>query len=121
MVARDSTGTCNYWSKKSVMGRPKPVDEEALAILHGLSTTAAHGWKAIILESDNLQLTHMLSRSTRTLASFGAIVDVCFEIRQFFQRLCFQFIRRAGNELAHRIATCYVVPLFRRHFPPFGT
>lgn len=119
MVVRDSSGSCVWWSKKRIIGRPKPVDGEAQAILHGLNIAVVHGWRNIVVESDCKQLISCRSRPSRSLASFRAIVDACPELSSFFHSICFCFIRRSGNLLAHRLATladipCLEAPIFLR-------
>lgn len=110
MVARNSDGERLWWSKRSIVGCPTPVDGEALAFHHGLQIAHHHGWRKIIAESDCLQLISKLSRSSRSLASYGAILDSCYVLKDFFHDVNFQFIRRSGNVLAHRIATNWVIP-----------
>lgn len=105
MVARNDAGDCLWWSKKMIVGRPSPVDGEALAILHGLTVARAHGWTNVVMESDCLQLVNVLSSQSGSMASFGAIVDACLGFYDCFQALSFSFIRRSGNSLAHRLAT----------------
>lgn len=68
MIARDSTGRCVWWGKKMIVGRPKPVDGEALAMLNGLQVAVDHGWRNVILETDRLQLINCLSRNSSLLA-----------------------------------------------------
>lgn len=92
------------------MGRPKPVDGEALAILHALQVAVAHGWRKVIVESDCLQIINCLSSNSRSLASYGAILDACLDLNPCFDCITFCFIRRLGNSLAHRIATLDVIP-----------
>lgn len=110
MVARNEFSECLWWSKKSVVGRPSSVDVEALAILHGLQVARAHGWWKVLVESDCLQLVSLLASSSRSLASFGAILDTCLEFPIYFETLAFAFIRRSGNILAYRLATALVIP-----------
>lgn len=62
------------------------------------------------MESDCLQLVTLLASSSRSLASFGAVLDSCLEFVFYFDTLVFTFIRRSGNMLAHRLATDLVVP-----------
>lgn len=110
MVARSNSGECVWWSKKRIIGRPLPVDGEALAFLHGLQIAINHGWRSVIMESDCLQLVNSLSRATSSLASFGAILESCVELFPLFQNISFCYIRRLGNVLAHRLATSIVIP-----------
>lgn len=110
MVARNETGDCLWWSKALIVGRPSPTDGEALAILHGLKVARARGWRHLVVESDCLQLVTLLASSSRSLASFGAVLDSCLEFVFYFDTLVFTFIRRSGNMLAHRLATDLVVP-----------
>lgn len=105
MVARDNNGTCVWWSRKKIVGRPRAVEGEALAVLHGLSVARDHGWMKVILESDCLQVVKQMSSLSSSFSSFGAIVDSCAELFPLFQSLSFSFIRRSGNMLAHRLAT----------------
>lgn len=63
-----------------------------------------------MLESDCLQLVNVLSSHSRSMASFGAIIDSCLAFNDCFQTLSFSFIRRSGNSLAHRLATLFVIP-----------
>lgn len=110
MVARDCSGKCIWWSKRHVVGRPKPVDGEARAILHGMKEVARLGWRNIIIESDCLQLISCLANSIRTLASYGALLDACFDLCSSFLNDMFCFVRRSGNTLAHRLATTFDIP-----------
>lgn len=112
MVARNSMGSCVWWSKKKIIGRPSLADGEALAILLGMQIAKEHGWKNVVMESDCLQIVSYLSRASRSLASFGAILDSdsCYELYHFFESISFCFIRRIGNLLAHRLATSFTNP-----------
>lgn len=109
-MARDCTGACVWWSKRKVVGRPKPVDGESIAILHGMKEAVRHGWRNVIFESDCLQLISCLSNSIRTLTSHGVFLDACYELRSFFLNSSFHFVRRAGNMLAYQLATSFVIP-----------
>lgn len=110
MVARNSDGECVWWSKKLIVGQPGPADGEALAILHGLKIAQPHGGRNVMMESDCLQVVNCLTRASRSLASFGAILDSCFDLFPLFQNVSFFFIRRLGNMLAHRLAASNVIP-----------
>lgn len=93
MVARDCTGKCIWWSKKRIVGRPKPANGEAMAILLGLQAAISRGWRKVIMESDCLQIITCLSNLSSSLASFGALIDACLELRVYFQTISFSFVR----------------------------
>lgn len=50
MVARNSEGVCLWWQLKQLMGRPSPVDGEAMTILNALELAKAKGWSNIVME-----------------------------------------------------------------------
>lgn len=89
-----------WWCKKSIVGRPKLVDGEALAILYGLTVVAAKEWRNVILESDCTQLINTLSGSFRFLVSFGAITDAFLDyfFFSFFFRT-FVFLLSVDREI----------------------
>lgn len=99
MVDDDSLGSCLWWSWKNIVGRPRPVDGEALAIHHGLSVARDRGWTRILVESDCLQLVLVLSKGSSSFTSFGAIVDafaLAFIFRFFSSLFRFSlFVARA--------------------------
>lgn len=87
------------------MGRPSPVDGEAMTILNALELAKAKGWSNIVMEWDKLQVINILSAGQSSLATFGAIIESCFSFRSYFISLLFQFVKRSGNSLAHALAT----------------
>lgn len=36
LIAGNGVGECLWWSRKKMVGKPRPVDGEALAIVHGI-------------------------------------------------------------------------------------
>lgn len=106
-VAHKNNSECLCWSIKRVVGRPRSVEVEALAILDGLSIARDKGWQHMLLESDCSQIVQALSRGGRTLESFGAVIDDCLMLKSYFQHISFHFIPRSNNMLAHRLATIF--------------
>lgn len=91
---------------KEILGRPNPVDGEARAVLCALEVAKAQKWPRVMIEGDCLLVINILSDGSRTLASFGAILDSCIVafFNMFFSSISFHFIKRSGNPLAHTIA-----------------
>lgn len=118
LVARDSSGDCLWWFRRCIASRPTPVDGEALSAYHGFSLARDRGWRTVIIESDCLQLVNALSIGEPSLASFGAVAESCLKL--CFQYLSFNFTRRTGNVLAHRIAFSSFFVVFGRLLPSFG-
>lgn len=118
MVARNSQGVAQWWSRREMVGRPNPTDAEALAVLHGLEVARQHGWSDIILETDCLPVYRYLVAESRSLISFGAILDSCLSFHDFFSSLSFSFVRRSGNTLAHAIATSSLLDCNEGSFIP---
>lgn len=58
-------------------GRTKLVDGEALGVYHASSFAREHGWPTVVVERDCLQVVNHLLKSTRSLSSFGAIIESC--------------------------------------------
>lgn len=112
LIARDSDGNVVWWQVKKMDGRPTPVDGEAMAVLHGVLLTRNKDWRQVVIETDSLQVfrSFSLPSNSRSLLSFGALIDDCLARRSSFQSLSFSFIRRLGNVLAHELATDLVIP-----------
>ncbi|KAJ1393860.1 Ribonuclease H-like superfamily [Sesbania bispinosa] len=61
------------------------------------------GWKSIIFESDCLELV----RAFKNEVNIGEIQSFILDIRHWvseFERVGFTWVRRSGNEVAHRLA-----------------
>lgn len=105
MVARNAQGVTQWWSRKEMVGRPNPTEAEALAVLHGLEVARQHGWSVIIVETDCLPVHRYLMAESRSLISFGAMLDSCLSFHALFSFLSFSFVKRSSNSVAHAIAT----------------
>lgn len=75
IVARDHTCCCVWWSCKQLIGHPNPVDGEARAMVCALEVAKSQQWPRIVIEGDCLHVINTLSEGTKTLDSFGAILD----------------------------------------------
>lgn len=105
LVARDEQGNCLWWARSESLGRPHPSDAEAVAVLQGVKLARARSWRRIIVETYCYPIFRYLRDHRSSSFSYGSILDACFELSSFFQSLSFSFVRRAGNSLAHRIAS----------------
>lgn len=104
-VARNENGDCLWWFRREVVGRPKPSDGEAIAMLQGARAALSHGHRCVVLETVCLPIFHYLSSSSSSLISFGAILDAVLSLRSRFENLSFSFTRLSGNSIAHSLAT----------------
>lgn len=107
MVARDSSGSCVWWQRKVMVGRPSPTDAEATALLRGIQVALAKRWSCVIFETDCLPIYQYLVKGRSTLVSYGATLDSCFELCLKFSSYSFSFVRRSGNSIAHVLASLY--------------
>lgn len=106
LVARDSSGSCIWWGRKVLYGRPQPSDGEAMAVFLGVQVALDRAWRRVIIETDCYPIFYYLTHSSSSsLASYGATLDSCLALRPSFISLSFSFVRRSGNSLAHSIAT----------------
>ncbi|XP_012853800.1 PREDICTED: uncharacterized protein LOC105973324 [Erythranthe guttata] len=104
-VARDSEGNCLRWGIRSLEGRPRVEDGEAFVVLHALRMAQLQGWSSIIIEGDCLEVINTFKDGILTLNSFGSFVEEGLIIARLFSHCVFQFVKRSGNLLAHRLAT----------------
>lgn len=105
MVARDHRGVTLWWARSEIVGRPKPTEGEAMAVVFGVHRALQQRWKNVIIETDCLPVHRYLTRGSSSLISFGAILDDCFISMSRFDSLLFSFIKRSGTCYAHAIAT----------------
>ncbi|XP_012857529.1 PREDICTED: uncharacterized protein LOC105976816 [Erythranthe guttata] len=108
LVARDCTGRCIWWKVRKLMGRVRPSDGEARAVLQALITSRNRQWQSIIVEGDCLQIMEALRNKAHSLRSYGAILEECFIEARFFSFCNFSFVKRRGNSLAHELASISV-------------
>lgn len=101
-----------------VQGRPQPSEGEAMAILFGIQSAKQHKWSRVILETDCLPVYCYLCRQASDLVSYGAVLEACFNLSSCFISLSFYFVRRAGNSLAHSIATAWDLSTHEGSFLP---
>lgn len=103
MVARDSLGRCIWWKRKRVFGRPSPTECEAMAVLFEVQESRARAWSRAQVETDCYPVYCYLMKDKRSLVSFGAILDSCFDLAYLFLSLSFSFVKRSGNILANEL------------------
>lgn len=104
-VARDADGSCLWWYRQSLVGRPHPSDGETVAMLHGIRFALSCDWRRVVIETDCLSIFQYLSSGIESLVSYGAIFNTCLAFHSYFETLLFSFIRRSGNSIDHAIAT----------------
>lgn len=103
MVAQDSDGQCLRWSKRKLVGQPRPVDGEALAV----HMARLSGWSRVMIESDCSQVISSLSSSSTS-----------FVFRGYLGFLSIFFSLYLLNMLAHRIASNNSIPCTDGHSFP---
>lgn len=86
MVAQDSDGQCLRWSKRKLVGQPRPVDGEALAV----HMARLSGWSRVMIESDCSQVISSLSSSSTSFVF--RLSGLSWILVYFFQSLSSQYV-----------------------------
>ncbi|KAK4415272.1 hypothetical protein Salat_2634500 [Sesamum alatum] len=104
VIARDAPGQCVAWMVRRVCRVGSGEVAEALAAREGILLAHRQGWHSVIVEGDCSILIHKLQTAARDRSTIGPLVTDILYLAEFFQVCSFQFVRRAGNGVAHYLA-----------------
>ena len=103
-VVRDSLGEVLMATCCGLMAVDSPDLAEALSMRHGLKVAVEAGLRALMVETDCKKLvTHLQSRRREDTA-FGSIVHDILALASHCNQVCFVYVRRQGNRVAHLLA-----------------
>lgn len=103
-VMRDDVGDVIAAVCEEVRGRMEVSEAEAMAARLALSIAIDVGLRDIILESDCLKLITQLKNGKEDQTSFGFITRDIQELAKSCRSISFEFVRREGNKVAHKMA-----------------
>ncbi|KAK9666078.1 hypothetical protein RND81_14G158900 [Saponaria officinalis] len=109
VVIRNHVGSVGRAAVKQERCQWSAYIVEAKAAAFGLSMAIQMGVRAMVLESDSLQLIKALKLKKAPANYFGNMVSEILDLGASFESFSVNFIRRCGNEAAHVIA----------HYTPF--
>ncbi|XP_062028650.1 uncharacterized protein LOC133744575 [Rosa rugosa] len=104
VVFRDHLGGLKGALAVPQVGNLSPRSVEALALLHGLRFAAHVGFSNIEIEGDALSVINTLHDSSEDLSSEGHIIDEVKSLAQSLFICSSHFVKRVGNQVAHRLA-----------------
>ena len=77
---------------------------EAKAVYHGLRLAKEMDFAKVIVESDSLVVIQALRNKSGGSSDFGLIVDDILAFCCSFELVCWSFVKRSGNTVAHILA-----------------
>ncbi|XP_062005491.1 uncharacterized protein LOC133722603 [Rosa rugosa] len=104
IVFRDHQGHLKGALAVPQVGNLPPRSVEALALLHGLQFAAHVGFTNIDIEGDALSVIDTLHESSEDLSYEGHLIEEIEFLIKSFPSYSSHFVRREGNEIAHRLA-----------------
>lgn len=103
-VVRDSSGEVVAATCLNVVGEMEVVMAEALAVRHGLKIAMEAGFTNLVLEMDNLSVFSKLKKHSSEATPLGSILSDIHVLASLSHSVCFAFVKREGNGVAHVLA-----------------
>ena len=74
------------------------------SVRYAIQTALQRGWTNVCIESDCQRLINLINSKQRLFNEEGLILEDIFALIPLFSLCTFTFIKRCGNDVAHRLA-----------------